>query len=83
MELCNGYWELSDVREQRDRFGQDNALRLAAGKPAMQPDQALLQAIDHGLPDCAGVALGLDRLLMLELGTGDIRDVLSFPADRA
>jgi len=83
MELCNGYWELADVSEQRDRFEQDNALRVAAGKPVMQPDQALLQAIDHGLPDCAGVALGLDRLLMLKLGAGDIRGVLSFPADRA
>jgi lysyl-tRNA synthetase class 2 len=83
MELCNGYWELVDAREQRDRFDHDNALRLAAGKPAMQPDQALLQAIDHGLPDCAGVALGLDRLLMLKLGTDDIREVLTFPADRA
>jgi lysyl-tRNA synthetase class 2 len=83
MELCNGYWELADVGEQRDRFEQDNALRGVLGKSTMQPDQALLQAMGHGLPDCAGVALGLDRLLMLRLGTGDIRDVLTFPTERA
>jgi lysyl-tRNA synthetase class 2 len=83
MELCNGYWELADAREQRDRFEQDNALRRVAGKPVMPPDQALLQAMEHGLPDCAGVALGLDRLLMLRLGAGDIRDVLTFAADQA
>ena len=53
------------------------------GKPGMRSDQALWEARGQGRPDCAGVALGLDRLLMLKLGIGDIREVLSFPADRA
>lgn len=83
MELCNGYWELSDAREQRARFEQDNARRRASGKVPMAPDKALLGALEKGLPECAGVALGLDRLLMLALGSDDIREVLAFPAGRA
>lgn len=83
MELCNGYWELTDPAEQRRRFAADNRLRRQAGKPEMAVDQALLQALDAGVPECAGVALGLDRLLMLKLGVKDIADVLAFPAERA
>lgn len=83
VELCNGYWELADVPEQRRRFEADNRLREAAGKPARAIDSRLLAALEAGLPDCAGVALGLDRLLMLKLGTGDIADVLTFPIERA
>ncbi|MEC7433320.1 MAG: amino acid--tRNA ligase-related protein, partial [Pseudomonadota bacterium] len=51
--------------------------------PEMAIDDAFLAALDNGLPDCAGVALGLDRLLMLKLGSTDIRDVLAFPIERA
>lgn len=83
LELCNGYWELADADEQRRRFEADNRLRAAAGKPAMSIDQAFLEAIEAGLPDCAGVALGLDRLLMLKLGVRDIAEVLAFPVERA
>ncbi|KEF31523.1 Translation elongation factor P Lys34:lysine transferase [Marinobacter nitratireducens] len=83
LELCNGYWELTDFCEQRRRFEVDNHLREQAGKPAMAKDEAFLAAIEAGLPDCAGVALGLDRLLMLKLGTRDIAEVLSFPFERA
>ena len=83
VELCNGYWELADAEEQRRRFDADNRLRAAAGKPIMTIDQAFLAAIGAGLPDCAGVALGLDRLLMLKLGTRDIAEVLAFPVERA
>lgn len=83
LELCNGYWELTDPVEQRRRFEADNRLRRAAGKPDMALDEAFLAALAAGLPDCAGVALGLDRLLMLRLGCGDIREVLAFPFDRA
>jgi len=83
LELCNGYWELTCAGEQRARFEADNRLRKAAGKPEMEVDEAFLAAIEHGLPDCAGVALGLDRLLMLKTGTRDISDVLAFPLERA
>jgi lysyl-tRNA synthetase class 2 len=83
LELCNGYWELTDPVEQRRRFEADNRLRRVAGKPDMALDEAFLAALAAGLPDCAGVALGLDRLLMLRLGCGDIREVLAFPFDRA
>lgn len=83
MELCNGYWELVDADEQRARFEQDNRARQQAGKPCMPLDRHLLQALEHGLPECAGVALGLDRLLMLKLGAGTISDVIAFPAERA
>ncbi|HEA53920.1 EF-P lysine aminoacylase EpmA [Marinobacter antarcticus] len=83
LELCNGYWELTDVEEQRARFEADNLMRKAAGKPEMNADEAFLAALEYGLPDCAGVALGLDRLLMLKIGTRDIADVLAFPLERA
>ncbi|SHK33728.1 lysyl-tRNA synthetase, class 2 [Marinobacter antarcticus] len=83
LELCNGYWELTCADEQRNRFEADNRLRKAAGKPEMNVDEAFLAALEQGLPDCAGVALGLDRLLMLKIGTRDIADVLAFPLERA
>lgn len=83
LELCNGYWELTRADEQRARFEADNRLRKAAGKPEMGVDEAFLAALEHGLPDCAGVALGLDRLLMLKVGTRNIADVLAFPSERA
>jgi len=83
LELCNGFRELTDPAEQRRRFEADNRVRRAAGQPEMPLDEAFLAALDHGLPDCAGVALGLDRLLMIRLGSQDIREVLAFPFDRA
>lgn len=83
LELCNGYWELTEPAEQRQRFEADNAQRRRLGKPEMAVDETFLAALDEGLPDCSGVALGLDRLLMLKLGTADIREVLAFPFDRA
>ncbi len=83
IELCNGYWELTDAIEQRRRFEADNAARVAAGKPPMPVDEALLAALAAGMPDCAGVALGLDRLLMLKLGVERIDEVISFPLERA
>ncbi|WP_372986199.1 EF-P lysine aminoacylase EpmA [Marinobacter sp.] len=83
LELCNGYWELTDPFEQRRRFEADNHQRRLSGKPEMPIDDAFLAALEQGLPDCAGVALGLDRLLMLKLGTADISDVLAFPFERA
>lgn len=83
LELCNGYWELTDAAEQRARFDSDNLARRRAGRPQMPVDECLLAAMAAGIPDCAGVALGLDRLLMLKLGLEDIADVLAFPSERA
>lgn len=77
-ELANGYHELNDAAEQRARFEHDNARRRARGQRDVPIDENLLAALDT-LPDCAGVALGVDRLLMHMLGTDDIRDVLAFP----
>ena len=83
LELCNGYWELTDPQEQRRRFEADNEQRRRSGKPEMALDEAFLAALGQGLPECSGVALGLDRLLMVKLGARDIREVLAFPFERA
>jgi lysyl-tRNA synthetase class 2 len=83
IELANGYHELTDAIEQQRRFEHDNEQRLASGRPAVEMDENLLQAMQRELPDCAGVALGLDRLLMLQAGLKDLGEVLSFPFDRA
>ncbi|TAM96991.1 MAG: EF-P lysine aminoacylase GenX, partial [Rhodanobacteraceae bacterium] len=77
-ELANGYHELNDATEQRARFQRENALRTARGQGELPIDENLLAVLD-ALPDCAGVALGVDRLLMHLLGTDDIRAVLAFP----
>ncbi len=83
MEIANGFHELSDSAEQRRRFDRDNQRRRAAGLGAMPMDEHLLQALTHGLPDCAGVALGVDRLLMVLCGAARLEHVLAFPFDRA
>ncbi|MCK5375675.1 MAG: hypothetical protein KAJ97_01245, partial [Acidobacteria bacterium] len=83
VELANGYHELVDPEEQRRRFEADLEARHHAGLREVPIDERLLAALEHGLPDCAGVALGLDRLLMLKAGTRDIADVLAFQTDRA
>lgn len=83
LELCNGYWELTDPAEQQRRFDADNGLRRASGKEQMPIDSHFLAALEAGLPACSGVALGLDRLLMLKVGASSIDEVLAFPADRA
>ena len=83
MELANGYCELTDVAEQQRRFVQDNARRREYGQAERPLDERLLNALAHGLPACSGVALGVDRLLMLAVGASDIRDVLAFDWARA
>lgn len=79
MELANGYFELTDEPEQRTRFEQDNRIRQQLGKPPVPLDEKLLSALRAGLPESAGVALGVDRLLMKLTGIDDIRRVLAFP----
>lgn len=82
MELANGYDELTDAAEQRRRFVADNAERRAAGLPEIPVDERLLAALDAGLPASAGIALGVDRLLMLRTGAAAIDAVLAFAAPR-
>jgi lysyl-tRNA synthetase class 2 len=83
VELANGFHELADAGEQRRRFEHDNAARAQAGRPAMPLDEALLAALKAGLPECCGVALGFDRLVMAAAGAARIDDVLAFPVGRA
>lgn len=78
MELANGFHELTDANEQRRRFESDNKQRQAQGKQPVMIDENLLAALEKGLPDCAGVAIGLDRLLMLAMSVEKIEDILSF-----
>ncbi len=79
MEIANGFHELADKTEQQSRFEADNAARTAQGLAPVEMDRHLLAALESGLPDCAGVALGIDRLLMVITGHRDIREVLAFP----
>jgi len=83
MELANGFHELTDADEQRRRFATDIDRRLASGRPVPPLDQAFLAALDAGIPSAAGVALGLDRLLMVKTGARHIDQVLAFPVERA
>jgi elongation factor P--(R)-beta-lysine ligase len=78
LELANGYHELRDPAEQAARFDNDLAVRTRRGIPLPPRDETLLAALAHGLPACAGVALGVDRLLMAMLGSDRIADVLAF-----
>jgi lysyl-tRNA synthetase class 2 len=82
-ELANGFQELASATEQRARFQRDNEERQRLGLPSYEIDGRLLAALEAGLPECAGVALGFDRTLMLAAGAGHIDDVLAFPTDRA
>ena len=78
VELANGFSELADAAQQRSRFEQDNALRLERGLPVIEIDQRLLGALEAGIGECAGVALGLDRLLMVLLELDSIDEALTF-----
>ncbi|PKB89602.1 elongation factor P lysine(34) lysyltransferase [Ewingella americana] len=83
IELANGFRELTDSREQRQRFEQDNRKRTARGLPQHPVDNNLLDALAHGMPEGSGVALGVDRLIMIALGAESLSDVLAFPVTRA
>jgi len=82
MEIANGFHELCDASEQRQRFMQEQEIRMQQGKSITELDEYLLKALEQGIPDCAGVAIGLDRLLMVISQCPDIEDVLSFPLTR-
>jgi len=81
-ELANGYHELNDAAEQRARFENDNARRRERGLREMPIDEQLLAVLGR-MPDCAGVAVGIERLLMCMAGTDRIADVLAFPFSKA
>ncbi len=78
MELANGYRELIDAQEQRQRLASDQLHRHKASLPDIKPDPEFLAALDHGLPDCSGVALGFDRVLMSFGGLSTIQETISF-----
>lgn len=82
-ELANGFYELQDAEEQRRRFDKDNELRAQNGLPQRPIDEHFMAALKSGLPSCSGVALGVDRLLMLKLGKTHIEEVLPFASERA
>jgi lysyl-tRNA synthetase class 2 len=83
LELANGFRELGDALEQRRRFEQDQATRRRRGQPERPLDERLLAALGHGLPDCAGVALGFDRLVMAAHRLPALEAAMAFPASRA
>ena len=78
VELANGFSELTDAAQQRARFERDNELRRERGLPAHEIDERLLGALESGIGECAGVALGLDRLLMVLLDLDSIDEALTF-----
>jgi len=83
VELANGYQELTDAGQQRARFVADVAVRNSAGQAHVPFDQRLVAALESGMPDCAGVAVGVDRLFMLAEGGDRLDSVIAFPWDRA
>ena len=83
VEIANGFHELTDADEQRRRFAQENKRRLQLGLAPLPIDERLLAALQAGLPDCAGVALGVDRLLMVAGGAQRLDEVIAFPVETA
>ncbi|MGL6162679.1 EF-P lysine aminoacylase EpmA [Microbulbifer sp.] len=83
MELANGYWELTDPEEQLRRFQADHRYRAAHKRHVYPFEERLVEALRAGMPECAGVALGVDRVLMLAGGYSRIEEVIAFPTGRA
>jgi elongation factor P--(R)-beta-lysine ligase len=83
VELANGFHELQDAAEQRRRFDRDLSLRAERGQQRLPLDEHLLAALGNGLPECAGVALGFDRLVALALGADALAPALAFTIDNA
>jgi elongation factor P--(R)-beta-lysine ligase len=78
LELANGFEELTDESMQRERFEEEETLRRHAGKPAYPTDEQFLTALRHGMPACAGMAMGLDRVVMLLTNRKNIENVVAF-----
>jgi len=83
IELGNGYYELIHAEEQGIRFDKEAAVRQQRNRPATVKDKHLIAALEAGLPECSGMAIGMDRLLMVLANTASIDDVLNFPIHRA
>ena len=83
VELANGFYELTDADEQLNRFRRENQEREYAGKEVSCIDKNFIEALNSGLPDCSGVAIGLDRFLMVSTGAASIEQVLSFAWERS
>jgi lysyl-tRNA synthetase class 2 len=83
LELANGFHELGCADEQARRFESDRAERARLGRPDRAPDRLFLDALGTGLPSCAGVALGFDRVVMIAARAPTIDDVIAFPVERA
>lgn len=83
IEIANGYHELTDPDELSHRNCINNQLRIKDGNRVLPEESKLIEAMQHGLPSCAGVALGVDRLVMLATGKTTINDVISFPIENA
>jgi len=83
VELCNGYRELTSEEEQRKRLLEANLTRISYQKKSLPIDEYFLESLKKGIPDCCGVAVGFDRLMMLRHGVKDIENVISFGFDKA
>ena len=83
LELANGFHELAQPQEQRARFAQDLAVRAARGQAQPPLDENFLAALESGLPDCAGVALGFDRLVAIAMGADNLADAMAFSVENA
>ena len=83
VELANGYHELTDAAELRRRNARANTLRRQDGKSSLPEESRLLAAMDAGLPESTGVAMGFDRVVMLAAGAKSLAEVMAFPMDRA
>ena len=83
LELANGYLELRQSLEQRARFDQTNELRITASKKALPIDSSFIEALEHGFPACSGVAVGFDRLLMIQEKVSSLESVQPFTWDHA
>jgi len=79
IEIANGFRELTDAAEQRKRFERELGERAAEGMDIVPIDQEFLTAMEHGLPECSGVALGVERLMMVSMGKKNISEVMPFP----
>lgn len=83
VEVGNGFFELADAVEQEKRFDEENQIRKMKGLEEVDKDRLFLGALNSGLPDCSGVALGIDRLLLIKENMKSLSDVMAFPIERA
>lgn len=75
LELANAFYELSDVKEQRKRFAEEQELRSKLGKEVFPMDEDFLRSLENGFPDCAGISIGMDRLILRLSGKHGLGDI--------